>query len=109
MSATLEQTTEATMACPACAARQAWSDECRRCKCDLTDLRAAWRASRRARAACLLHLREGQFERAVRAARSYALMHPGDEATRLLAVCHLLHGDWAAALRAALPPTLHEI
>lgn len=108
MSVTLEQTAEATMACPACGARQAWSDECRRCKCDLSDLRAAWQAIRHARATCLLQLRKGHFERAVQAARRYAGIDPGYEATRLLAVCHLLHGDWAAALRAAQPQALNE-
>jgi hypothetical protein len=108
MSVTLEQTAEATMACPACEARQPWSDQCRRCKCDLSDLRAAWRAGRRARAACLFHLREGRFDGAIRAARSFASVNPGDDATRLLAVCHLLRGDWGAALRAALPQALNE-
>ena len=42
----IHQATEEAMACPVCNARQAWSDECRRCKCDLSTLRAAWRAGR---------------------------------------------------------------
>lgn len=101
MSATIDHTTDDTMTCPTCGASQAWSGCCRRCKCDLSDLRAVWLAGEQARKTCLRHLREGCFERAVVVARQFALLRAGDDAARLRAACCLLRGDFAGALRSA--------
>ena len=101
MDISLAQSTETdgTMRCPTCNAQQSWSDECRRCKCDLSDLFAVWRAGRQARNRCLLALQSGDFDRALNHAQRLAVLCSGDEATRLLTVCHLLRGDWPAAAR----------
>ena len=84
--------------CPACRARQEWSDTCRRCKCDLTLLRrtvaACWQARRRSLAA----LRAGRLTEALEAARQQHDSCPGADSARLLAVCHLLLCNWPAAL-----------
>lgn len=91
--------TESTMRCPTCNAEQAWSNECRRCKCDLTLLRGARLVCRRARAQCLQHLCDGQFASALRSARQYHKFEASADAAKLVAVCHLLAGDYAAAYR----------
>ena len=96
---------ESTMICPTCRAEQTWSAECRRCKSDLSDLHEVWRAGRQARIACLSALRAGSFDRALRNARRYAAIYPGDAAARLLAICYLLRGDWPEALSASHRPT----
>jgi len=103
--ATTEAAPEETTVCPACHAEQSWSDECRRCKCDLSDLRAMWHTIRQAHAACLHHLRQGQLDQAVRAARLHATLNPGAKAPRLLAACHMINGNWPAAFRVARPRT----
>jgi hypothetical protein len=88
---------EPSMTCPTCRAEQGWSGECRRCKCDLSDLRAVWRAGCHARQACLQSLADGDFARALYHARRYCSLQPGDDAIRLVAVTHLLRGEWLEA------------
>jgi hypothetical protein len=88
-----------TTVCPTCAAEQPWSDTCRRCKTDLSDLRAAWRAIEGARCECLRELRRGNSDRALRLAQHLMHLRPDQDAARLLAICCLLHGNWRAALR----------
>ncbi len=104
----LERTAANEMICPTCKARQAWSDECRRCKCDLSILRQ-WHAAREAvRRGCLDELRLGRPEQALRSARRYALLAGSGDASRLLAVCHLLCRNWpesCAALREGTSPS----
>lgn len=90
---------EATLVCPTCRAAQIWSNECRRCKSDLRDLHAVWQASERERRACLRALRSGDLERALQHARTYHSFDPGDDANRLLTVCHLHRGDWLLACK----------
>jgi len=89
------------MSCPTCHARQPWSDECRRCKCDLSLLRQLWRASEAGRRRCLCQLRAGRADRALRHARRYATIAGAPQAARLLAVCHALCNDWCNALAVA--------
>lgn len=109
MEVSLAQTTdgEILMVCPTCGAEQSWSDECRRCKCDLRDLRAVWRAAHRERIACLLGLRAANFDRALEHARRHLALKPDDDAGRLLTVCHLLRADWREAYRSA-PTTIDK-
>ncbi len=92
---------QATMACPTCRAEQDWSNECRRCRSDLTDLHSVWRRRRELRTACLDALRIGGLERALDLARDGVSLCPNEESTRLLTVCHLLLGHWSAAQQAA--------
>lgn len=89
------------MSCPNCKARQPWSDECRRCKCDFTILRRAADATRQTRRACLRAIRAGRYAAALTYARRYRRLQPHDDSARLLAVCHLLCGQWHSALLAA--------
>ena len=90
---------EAQVRCPVCRASQAWSDTCRRCKCDLSLLRSVAAAFWEVRAGCLRHLRAGRWAEALREARRACDLCPGEETTRLLAVCHLLCEDWPAVKR----------
>jgi hypothetical protein len=91
-------TSTAEMSCPTCNARQKWSSQCRRCKCDLSMLFDVWKTSRLARSRCLAHLRAGRLVPALRAARRYRSLCPGSESIRLLAVTQLVSGSWAEAL-----------
>ena len=97
----VEQTCEDVMRCPTCRAQQPWSDECRRCKCELTLVRVAWRASRQARTRSLLHLREGRYSQALHQARLYRRLCGNEEARQMLAVCCVLAGQWNEALKVA--------
>ena len=85
--------------CPTCGARQSWADVCRRCKCDLSLAVAAYRRRSRLRARCLVQLRAGQPDAALRAANELHALAPDADSIRLLAVAHVLHGDYAAAVR----------
>jgi hypothetical protein len=81
---------------------QAWSDSCRRCRCDLSLLRRADQAHRKARQRVLVQLRAGRWADAQRAARACHDLQPGADSRRLLAVCCLLAGDFAEALAWAI-------
>lgn len=95
--------------CPTCGAEQEPSDVCRRCKCDLALLRAAWSAAAASRRKCMAALKAGDPEAAVRQARRLYAMKADAEAAKLLAVCQLLAGDeaaaWSSARRAARHPS----
>ena len=93
----LKPTAENEMRCPTCNARQTWSDECRRCKCDLSLLWRCWRTREAERRRCLRRLRAGQPDQALRHARRYAIIVGAAEASRLLAVCLLLCDNWPDA------------
>ena len=66
-------------------------------------LHAVWQASGRERRACLRALRAGDLDRAIRHALTYHSFDPGDDANRLLTVCHLHRGDWLLACRLQTP------
>ena len=87
-----------TFACPVCRAVQAWSDTCRRCRCDLRLLCQAEEARRSARQGVLLHLHAGRWADAQRAARTYHDLQPDADSRRLLAVCCLLEEDFRQAV-----------
>jgi hypothetical protein len=87
--------------CPTCGAVQEWSDACRRCRCELTLLRRATAQALANRRRCLRDLQAGRIPEALRHARRLYALCPDRPAARLLAVCHLLHGHWAAAAAAA--------
>ena len=87
------------MICPTCSARQVWSDECRRCKTDLTLLGQVWQTAEAERRRCLRELSSGRPRQALRYARRYAAVVGHAEASRLLGVCELLNEDWPSALR----------
>ncbi len=80
--------------CPTCRAVQEWSDTCRRCKSDLTLLRAtdaSWSQSRRD---CLRAIRDGRPRDALRSARQMHALRPDGESARLLALTSALNGHW---------------
>ena len=89
------------MRCPTCGARQAWTDACRRCKCDLRLLCAAASSYEQHRQSCLEHLIGGTPERAVSHAHSCHGLAPGGESLRLIALCQLHLENWADAWEAA--------
>jgi len=97
----LDRTTDEGLRCPACNAKQAWSDTCRRCKCDLTLLASAREACNQRRRRCLLHLRAGRLPEAFRQARRCYAMCPDERSARLLAICHLLCRNWTGAIAAS--------
>ena len=90
------------MRCPTCGATQAWSDTCRRCKCDLVLLRSVAEACGESRRRCLASLRAGRLAEALRQARRGYALCPDERSSRLLAVCHLVNGNWARAIAADL-------
>jgi len=95
----LENTVKTPARCPTCQARQAWSDACRRCHCDLTLLRRVAQSRDRTRRRCLEDLRAGRLARAVRQARRGFALSPDECSARLLAVCLLCRGEFAEAVR----------
>ncbi|HID78650.1 MAG TPA: hypothetical protein EYP56_21990 [Planctomycetaceae bacterium] len=97
----LEPATADQMRCPTCGARQPWSDSCRRCRCDLTLLRDVRAGCQQTRRQCLVALDEGRLSDALRYAYRRFWLSPDAAACRLLAVCHLLAGNWIKALRFA--------
>lgn len=101
----MELASEGQMRCPTCNAQQPWSDQCRRCQCDLSLLRQFRRTCQSQRRLCLRQLRGGRPDLALQHARRYAALAGAQEATPLLAACLLLCHDWQAALAAARPPT----
>ena len=95
---TVERVAEDEMRCPTCNARQVWSDECRRCKCDLSLLHQCRRTCEAQRRRCLRQLMAGRPHRALRYARRYAvIVGANEEASRLLGASLLLCGNWPDA------------
>ncbi len=84
--------------CPTCRALQEWSDQCRRCRCDLSLLRAACSAHQDHRRSCILHLDAGQPDLALGHALRCHDLHPGADSLRLLALCALARQEWETAL-----------
>lgn len=84
--------------CPTCGARQVWSDTCRRCKCDLSLVHQVQRRLRTLRRRCLSQLRDQQLEASLDTAKQCCELSAEAANTRLLALCHLLNGNWAMAL-----------
>jgi hypothetical protein len=86
-----------TIRCPICRAANDTGPVCRRCKADLAPLveleeRRAHILERAAKAAAV-----GDLAAVLRHARHAQLLRAGGDATRWLAVGHLLRGDFAAA------------
>jgi hypothetical protein len=92
-----DKPTNGAVTCPTCGALQDWSDACRRCRCELVLLRRATDAALANRRRCLRSLRRGRVSEALRHARRLYALCPNRSAARLLAVCHLVQGNWAAA------------
>jgi hypothetical protein len=86
--------------CPACGARQAWSDACRRCRCDLALFHRAVSARLAQRERCLRHLASGDVTAALDAAEQAYAFSPSPDAAELVAVCRLLNHDYRGALAA---------
>ncbi len=88
--------------CPTCGARQTARAECRRCKCDLSLYTALLQHRACLREQALRELRQQHYQTAAETARRVWSISPDESATRLLAVAHLLAGDFPAAARAAV-------
>jgi hypothetical protein len=88
--------------CPTCRAIQDWSDQCRRCRCDLRLLRAVCSTHQHHRRNCILRVEAGELETALgHALRSYDL-HPGPDSLRLISLCALAREQWQTALELVL-------
>ena len=96
---TIQHAGSQEVVCPTCNARQTWSDECRRCKTDLSLLRQVWQTAETEHRQCLRELSAGRPRQALRHAHRYAAYAGHAEASRLLRVCALLCEDWPNALR----------
>ena len=84
--------------CPTCRALQEWSESCRRCRCDLSLLRAACSTHQDHRRNCILQLDAGLTELALGHALRCHDLQPGADSLRLLALCALARQDWETAL-----------
>ncbi|ADV63704.1 exonuclease [Isosphaera pallida ATCC 43644] len=84
--------------CPACKAVQEWSDECRRCKCDLTLWHRLARDQARRRVAALTALARQRPQEAFDHARAAFRLGADAETARLAAVTALLSGQFVEAL-----------
>lgn len=93
----LDNSAQGDVRCPTCGALQDWSDDCRRCRCDLSLLRRAAEAIPTSRRRCLGALRAGRISEALDHARRLQALSPDRSAAQLLAVCHLLQGSWLSA------------
>ena len=87
--------------CPTCGAVQAWSETCRRCRCELGLLHDAADTVQAGRCRALRALCAGRVPEALHYACYAYGLSPDRPAARLLAVCHLLLGNWRAAARMA--------
>jgi hypothetical protein len=86
------------MTCPTCGAAQVPADECRRCQTDLRMVRAVRREYGELQRRTLAHLRNRRLRRARQSAEQCREISGEESSIRLLAVCQLLQGDFAAAL-----------
>jgi hypothetical protein len=90
-----------TLRCPTCNAEQPWSDDCRRCRCDLSLLHDTLRAAEHSYQAALRLYSEGRVAEALPAARQAYELEPQEATRRLWAVCALRTSDWPTAVRLA--------
>jgi hypothetical protein len=87
--------THEILVCPTCGAEQAWSDTCRRCKCDLALLVDTLHLRESLHQECLRQIDAGDIARALTQARRRWELSPDEEAARLLAVCLALMGHFS--------------
>ena len=87
------------MACPTCGARQPPADACRRCRSDLSMVRAARGQYEKTRRQCLALLANRRLKRAAEAARAAWAQSHDDDSLRLLATCYLMQGSFADAVQ----------
>jgi hypothetical protein len=86
------------MRCPVCRADLLQGPQCRRCKADLSplfDLKEQRASALRTAYHCLA---QGQLNRALAIAGGVDACRHDDESQRLLAIIHLLRGDFAEAM-----------
>ena len=95
------ETETALLRCPTCRAEQPPADVCRRCRCDLSLLRAVLEAAAGCRRGALRALAAGDSDAARTLAQRAFDLDPLPSHRRLLAVCALLQEDFAAAARLA--------
>ncbi|MBI3461591.1 MAG: hypothetical protein HY000_00815 [Planctomycetes bacterium] len=88
--------------CPTCGAVQPWSDDCRRCRCDLGLLHATVQAADALHQQALHLILSGRLDDALQAARQSWELDPSTRSRRLLAVCALLNRQWQSAVQAAV-------
>ncbi len=87
------------MRCPVCKAENAQGPQCRRCKVDLTLLFQLEQEREQALGAARTDLAAGRWTEAVTEVSAANWMRSDEASRRLLAVAHLLKGDYAQAWR----------
>jgi hypothetical protein len=85
--------------CPVCRARVESGPSCRRCKADLSLLFVLEARRDAVLAAARRFLASGQADEALALAQGAEHLRRGEDARRLIAIAHLLRGDFAAAWR----------
>jgi hypothetical protein len=94
--------------CPVCRASDNRGPQCRRCKADLALLLRLEEERERGLEAARRHAGRGQAADCLRAARRADLLRSDNDSLELLAVAHLLLGDYGTArslyLRLRPPP-----
>ena len=78
---------EQILVCPTCNAEQAWSDTCRRCKCDLELYIRSLQLREELHQMCLRAIHRGDMQQAISRARKLWELSPDQDSARLLAVC----------------------
>jgi hypothetical protein len=87
------------MLCPVCRANNEQGPQCRRCRADLGLLFELEEQRRQVMAAARAQLAQGGVERAFQFAAQADELRHDDESRRLLAVCHVVNGNYADAWR----------
>src|SRR5260370_1067423 len=87
------------MRCPVCRAENTSGPQCRRCRADLSLLFALEERRARLLAAAQTAVQRGDADETVRLASAAERLRRGDDARRLVALGHLLDGDFAGAWR----------
>src|SRR5437879_5200097 len=90
-----------SLRCPVCKADNTQGPLCRRCKADLSLLFALEEQRRVVLDAARQAALRGEWRNVLAAAERADALRSDEESRRLLAVAHLLHGDFAEALQAA--------
>lgn len=103
------ETAIAPLRCPTCRAEQPPANVCRRCRCDLSLLRAVLDEAAFCGCGALRALAAGDVDGARRLAERAFDLDPVLAHRRLLAVCALLQEDFAAAARLAHTNRTHAV
>jgi hypothetical protein len=87
------------LTCPVCRATNERGPSCRRCKADLSLLFGLREQRQRVLSAAYHEAARGRWRRAIALAQGVEALRADPEVRQLLAVAHLMQGDYAGAWR----------